>query len=496
MSGEIYSVRPLVAFLMPWMSLLGIILFRNNRNLKRAFHVGGSVLAFAVVLSLLPDILDGKNLGINIIQGIEHINIHFTVDALGYYYGMVLTFIWMLATIFSLGYIEHGENRFYGFMALCDSFILGCAFSQNMFTYFIFYELMTFAAYPLIIHEETPEARRAGLKYLIYATSGGAVIFFAIAAQYFWGGGNLSIVSGGILSLKTASRTVLTFIFFAYLAGFGVKAAIIPLHGWVPDAHPAAPSPASAVLSGVILKAGAFGITRVVLNVFGLALFKELNLSIYLAMIASITIVVSSIFAVAQDNLKRRLAYSSIGQVSYILLGLSLASYHGVLGGMMHIAHHALMKGCLFLCAGIILVRTGKRNVSEMKGIGYRLPVTMVCFAIAALAMMGTPPTVGFISKWLLGIGALEAGNPMFIGILLVSALLNAVYFLPVIYTAFFEHPEGVKHPVFHPGAEASRAMIVPVVILAALVVVSGALVDVPGFPYSEVSKALQGFFH
>ena len=480
---------------MPWISLLGILFLGKRSGLKKALHVLGSVLAFGVVLSLLPDILAGKTIGITLIPEIQRLDIHFTVDALGYYYGLVLTFIWMLATVFSLGYIKHSENRFYAFMALSNSFILGCAFSQNMFTYFIFYELMTFASYPLIIHEETEEARRAGLKYLAYAITAGAVIFFAIAAQYYWADGNLSIVSSGVLNPATASRASLTILFFAYLAGFGVKAAIIPLHGWVPDAHPAAPSPASAVLSGVILKAGAFGIIRVVLNVFGLALFKELNLPVYLAVIASITIVVASIFAITQDNLKRRLAYSSIGQVSYILLGLALASYSSVLGGLMHLAHHALMKGCLFLCSGIILSRTGKRNISEMKGIGYKLPVTMFCFAVAALAMMGTPPTVGFMSKWLLGVGALEAGSPVYLAVLLVSALLNAVYFLPVIYMAFFEHPDGEEHPVFQLKNEASRFMLVPVVILALLIIIGGALVTVPGFPYSEVSRAIAGYF-
>lgn len=495
MVNEVYSVLPLVAFLMPWISLLAIMALGKQPKLKKAVFVLGSVLTFAVVLSLLPDILAGKTLGIDLIPEIENLDIHFTVDALGYYYGLVLTFIWMLATLFSLGYIEHRENRFYAFMALTSSFILGCAFSQNMFTYFIFYELMTFSSYPLIVHEETDAARRAGIKYLIYAVSAGAVIFFAIAAQYFWGGGNLSIVSNGVLSLKSASKDVLTVIFFAYLAGFGVKAAIMPLHGWVPDAHPAAPSPASAVLSGVILKAGAFGIIRVVLNVFGLDLFRELNLSVYLAVIASITIVIASIFALTQDNLKRRLAYSSIGQVSYILLGLSLASYDGVLGGVMHIAHHALMKSCLFLCAGIIMVRTGKRNVSEMKGIGYQLPVTMVCFTVAALAMMGTPPSVGFISKWLIGVGALESGNPAYIVVLLVSALLNAIYFLPIIYHAFFEYPEGEEHREFHfIKNEASRTMLVPVVVLALFIVAAGVLLKTPGFPYSVVSKALSAF--
>jgi multicomponent Na+:H+ antiporter subunit D len=497
MVSEVYSIVPLLAFLMPWLSLVAVLVLGNHRKIKKVVFLLGSVLAFGLVLWLLPDILGGRTLGIDLIPEIENLDIRFTVDAMGYYFGLVLTFIWMLATLFSLGYIEHNENRYYSFMALCNSFILGCAFSQNMFTYFIFYELVTYASYPLIIHEGTEVARRAGKKYLIYAVVAGAVLFFAMSAHYFWGATNLSLVSNGVLSLKTSSRTALTVIFFAYLAGFGVKAAIIPLQGWVPDAHPAAPPPASAVLSGVILKAGAFGLIRVILNVFGLALFKELNFAIYVAVIASATIIISSVFALTQDNLKSRLAYSSIGQVSYILLGLSLASYDAVLGGVMHLAHHALMKSCLFLCAGIIIARTDKHNISEMKGIGYQLPVTMVCFTIAALAMIGTPLTVGFISKWLIGVGALEAGSPGYIIVLLASTLLGAIYFLPIIYQAFFERPDGEEGRQFHfLKNEASRTLLAPVIILAFVIIAGGVLIKLPGFPYSELSKALATIFH
>ncbi len=418
-----------------------------------------------------------------------------TVDTLGYYFALILSFLWMLATLYSISYIDHKENRFFAFMAMCESFILACAFGANMFTYFIFYELMTFGSYPLIIHEETTQARRAGYKYLVYAVSAGTVLFFAIVAHYFWGGGNLSFGAYGTLTLASASRAALMVIFFTYLARFGVKAAIMPLHGWVPDAHPAAPSPASALLSGVILKAGAFGIIRVVFNVFGVNLMRDLGVFIVMAILACITIVVASVFALTQDNLKRRLAYSSIGQVSYIILGLSMLTYDGSLGGVMHLTHHALMKGCLFLCAGVILVKTGKKNISEMKGIGYKLPITMICFAVCALAMMGTPPSVGFITKWLLGSGSLEAGLPIYIVILLTSALLNAAYFLPIIYIAFFQWEDGDEKPKLHFGKEADHKLVVPVVLLAALAIVVGVWVTVPGFPYSLANPVMEKIY-
>jgi multicomponent Na+:H+ antiporter subunit D len=489
--------------LLPWVSLVVIVAMpKKAKQLRLWLCFLGTVATFGVVLSLLPGILDGNTYTIKLASVVQGLEMRLSVDTLGYYFSLILSFIWMLTTLYSISYIDHKENRFFAFMALCESFLLGCAFSANMFTYFIFYEMMTFGSYPLIIHEETAMARRAGYKYLVYAIAAGTVLFFAIIAHYFWGDGQLGFGQYGVLSLEFAGRAALTTIFFAYLAGFGVMAAIMPLHGWVPDAHPAAPSPASALLSGVILKAGAFGIVRVVFNVFGVELMRELNVFIVMAVLACITIVVASVFALTQDNLKRRLAYSSIGQVSYIILGLAMLAQDGALGGVMHITHHALMKGCLFLCAGVILVKTGKKNISEMKGVGYKLPITMICFSICALAMMGTPPSVGFITKWLLGSGSLEAGLPVYIVVLLVSALLNAAYFLPIIYIAFFrwegddEEGHGDTHrPKLVFGKEADHKLVVPLVILSALVIIVGIWVTVPGFPYSLVNPAVEDIY-
>ena len=498
-----FSVIPLVAMLLPWVSLLAILVMpKKNRRLRLWICFLGTLATVGVVLSMLPGILDGNTYTIKLASVVEGLEIRLTVDMLGFYFSLILSFIWMLSTLYSISYIDHKENRFFAFMALCESFLLGCAFSSNMFTYFIFYEMMTFGSYPLIIHEETAMARRAGYKYLVYAIAAGTVLFFAIVAHYFWGDGQMGFGQYGVLSLEFAGRAALMAIFFTYLAGFGVKAAIMPLHGWVPDAHPAAPSPASALLSGVILKAGAFGIIRVVFNVFGVDLMRELNVFIVMAVLACITIVVASVFALTQDNLKRRLAYSSIGQVSYIILGLAMLAQDGALGGVMHLTHHALMKGCLFLCAGVVLVKTGKKNISEMRGVGYKLPITMICFSVCALAMMGTPPSVGFITKWLLGSGSLQAGLPVYVVVLLVSALLNAAYFLPIIYIAFFRwegdeeegHGEGHR-PKLVFGKEADHKLVVPVVVLASLVVIVGLWVNVPGFPYSLANPVVEDIY-
>jgi multicomponent Na+:H+ antiporter subunit D len=496
-----FSVIPLIGILLPWVSLLILTLMPSrSRKARLSLCFLGSAATFVLVLTLLPGILDGHSYTIKIASVVQGLELRLTVDTLGYYFALMLSFLWMLATLYSIGYIDHKENRFFIFMALVESFILGCAFSGNMFTYFIFYELMTFGSYPLIVHEETREARYAATKYLVYSIAAGAVLFFAVVGNYFWGGGQLGFGQYGSLSLDIASRAALTTLFFAYLAGFGVKAAIMPLHGWVPDAHPAAPSPASALLSGVILKAGAFGIIRVVFNIFGIELMRELKVFIVMAVLACITIVLASLFALTQDNLKRRLAYSSIGQVSYIILGIAMLTHDGGLGGLMHLTHHAIMKGCLFLCAGVILLKTGKRNISEMRGIGYQYPITMIAFSVCALAMIGTPPSVGFISKWLLGNGALEAGLPVYIIILLTSALLSAAYFLPIIYVAFFrwegDEIEGSARPKLSFTNESDYRLMVPIIVLAILVVIMGIWITVPGFPYSLVSKVIGVIFH
>ncbi len=491
--GAVRSVMPLLPILFPWISLLAIAIFRRRAlRLRLWLCFAGSALSFLAVIVLLPSVLDGKTYYFKLASIVEGLEISLYVDTLGYYFSLVLAFMWMLCTLYSISYIDHKQNRYFAFLAMCGSFLIGAAYSRNMFTYFIFYEMMTFGSYPLIIHEETAMARRAGYKYLVYAIGGDVLLFFAIITNYFWGGGNVNFDQWGLPTLAAASKAALLTIFSSYIAGFGVKAAIMPLHGWVPDAHPAAPSPASALLSGVILKAGAFGIMRVIFNLFGIDLMKELGVHWVVAVFACITIVLASVFALTQDNLKRRLAYSSIGQVSYIILGLTMVSRDGTLGGIMQLAHHALMKACLFLCAGVILVRTGKKNISDMKGVGYQLPVSMICFSVCALAMVGTPPSVGFITKWMLGSGAMEAGLPVYVVVLLVSSLLNAAYFLPIIYVAFFRwegDEEGHHHPALDFNSERDPLMMVPVVILALLVVVVGIWVTVPGFPLSLASR-------
>ncbi len=485
------SVLPSIIVFTPWLTLLAAALWARKRpKLARGFYTAITVATGLLILPIFGRALDGGVLRQHLVKVLPGIDLAFRIDTLGFYFGLILAGLWVAAGVYSLGYIHERHTRYYCFLALTLSFCLGVAFSANMFTLFIFYELMSLATYPLIIHEETALARRAGLKYLIYSISAGAVILAAVLLQYFYGE-TLSFVGHGTLSLATVSKPVLLTIFSIYMLGFGVKACIMPLHGWVPDAHPAAPAPASALLSGVILKVGAFGIIRVLYDVFGIDLLRKLGVGLPMLYVASFTIIVASLFAIPQTDLKRRLAYSSVAQVSYIILGLFLLSNQGAVGGLLQIAHHAVMKGTLFLCAGIIIHETGKHEIGEMAGIGSRLPLTMMAFSIAALGMMGTPATCGFITKWELGLGAIQAHRSYFIVVLLISALLNAVYFLPIIYLAFFKN----KEPLQFSKRETGPSMLVPTLILGTLVVVLGIFVTVPGLPYSLVRVVVNAIF-
>ncbi len=327
--------------------------------------------------------------------------------------------LWLLALVYSAGYMADGHKlgRYYAFFMLCLGWTMGVAYAGNLLTFLIFYELFSIMTYPLVVHEETPAAMAAGLKYIIYILIGGSFVLLGVVATFFLAG-EQTLTVGGLLD-SGMDRMTLLVIFWCFMVGFGVKAAIVPLHGWVPDAHPAAPAPFSAVLSGVMVAAGAFGITRVFHYVFGVELIAELGVAPLLAALASVTVIFAAILAVNQDNLKRRLAYSTISQMGYVTLGIALLGEQAVTGSLVHITNHAFMKGTLFLCAGLLIKRAGIHNVSEMAGVAKRLPVTMAAFAVATLGMIGVPPLAGFVSKWYLGLGMLEVDEPLYLIVLL-----------------------------------------------------------------------------
>jgi multicomponent Na+:H+ antiporter subunit D len=458
---------------------------------RRFFSLSVALLKLGIVMSMLPGALKGVVYTFALVQFTPGVGLAFRADALGMFFSVVSSTLWLLTTIYAIGYMEREPNRrrFFGFFALCVSTTVGVAFAENLLTMFLFYETLTICTYPLVIHEETPEAMKAGRKYLAYTLTGGAFVLLGSIWTYQLAG-TMTLSKPGILSLA-AGRTQLVALFACLIAGFGVKAAIMPLHGWLPSAM-VAPTPVSALLHAVaVVKVGAFGILRTVYNVFGVELLRQLGVCNWLAAIAAVTIIAASVIAIFQDNFKRRLAYSTVSQLSYIVLGASMLTPLAATAAIAHIANQAFAKITMFFVAGSIQRTTGKTTIHELAGIGYKMPYTMAAFTVAALSFVGVPLFAGFVTKWYLSLGALEAGEWWYVVVMLVSSLLNAAYWLPVVYTAFFKAPAGAQVEI----REAKWTLLLPTLACAAYVIFLGSTASVPGMPLSLAQAAVKFVF-
>ena len=433
------SAKPLIAVLV---SLLAtpMIAYSRSPNVREGWTFTAAAVKFILVASMLPAVLSGLEINFTVFEVMPGLSIAFRVDAFGLLFALVASFLWIVTSAYSIGYMrgldEHGQTRYFCFFAISLSAALGVAFSANLLTLYLFYEMLSLATYPLVTHHQDQEARTSGRKYLLYTvgSSIGLVLPAMLITYHF--SGNLEFTPQGVLA-GTASRGTVAVLLFMFVFGFA-KAAVMPLHSWLPAAM-VAPTPVSALLHAVaVVKVGVFSIVRTITGIFGTDMLQSFDLSTPLLFVAATTILVGSFIALSQDNLKRMLAFSTIAQLSYIVLGAALLSPKGVTGGMVHIAMHAFGKITLFFCAGAIYVATGKKNISDMTGIGRRMPVTMMAFFIGALSIIGMPPCGGFLSKWTLVLGALEADKIAILVVLLFSSLLNAAYFMPVVYKAFF----------------------------------------------------------
>jgi multicomponent Na+:H+ antiporter subunit D len=408
------------------------------------------------------------------------------VDPVSLIFVLLSAALWLVTTVYAIGYLEGSPNRrrFFGFFSLCVTATMGIALAGNLITLFIFYELLTVTTYPLVVHRGTPTALDAGRSYLLYTVAGGAVLLGGVAWLHVVAG-PAEFTTGGVLrDLDPALRPQLVAIFALLVVGLGVKAALVPLHGWLPKAM-VAPAPVSALLHAVaVVKAGAYGILRVIHEVYGLEFAQQLGVLTPLAVAASVTIVYGSLRALAQDEIKRRLAYSTVSQLSYIVLGTALFGPLGTAGGLVHLMHQGLMKVTLFFCAGNVAETLGIHHVGEIRGVGARMPYTMAAFTLAAFGMIGVPPMAGFVSKWYLGLGALGAGQPWVIAVLAASSLLNAAYFLPLVYRAWFEAPAQPWNETHPPGRlETSWMLLTPPLTTALLALGAGLLARTPLSP-------------
>jgi len=445
---EIASLRPLAAVLASALVIVPILASRGRPNLRESWTFLAAVTKLGIVASMVPGVLAGDVYVTDFGTFVPGVRFALRADPLGVLFALLASLLWLVTSFYSVGYMrgldEHAQTRYFAAFAGSLASAIGIAFAANLVVIFVFYELLTVATYPLVTHDETDEARAAGRKYLAY-TFGGGVAVLAGTVLVFWltGSGTTAFAAGGIDGLSGADPVLARAAFGLLAAGFGVKAALMPLHSWLPDAM-VAPTPVSGLLHAVaVVKSGVFGIARVVLDVFGPDLVAELGVGTALAAVAAFTLVAASVIALRQDNLKRRLAYSTVSQLSYIVLGLAVLHPTALLGGLLHIPAHAFMKLTLFFCAGAIHVETHTDDISEMAGIGKRMPLTMGAFTVAAAGMAGIPLVAGFVSKLFLLVGTVTAGDVVFTAALLVSGVLNIAYFWPVVYAAFFESRDG-----------------------------------------------------
>ncbi|MGB5425800.1 MAG: monovalent cation/H+ antiporter subunit D family protein [Gammaproteobacteria bacterium] len=442
-----------------------------------------------LVSSLHETVLDGGRPAIDLVEPLPGLKIGFEVEPLGLLFALLASFLWLVTSIYSIGYLrshhEWRQTSFYCFFAVALGSAMGIAFAGNLFTLFIFYELLTLSTYPLVTHAGDDAARDAGRMYLGYLL-GTSVILLLLALVWTWSvTGTLDFRDGGILrgTMPPAAAGLLLALFI-----FGIgKAAVIPVHLWLPAAM-VAPTPVSALLHAVaVVKAGVFTILKVVIYIFGIDFLAEIPATQWLMYVAAATILLAALVALQQDNLKLRLAWSTISQLSYIVLCALLVTPAGIVAGSMHIVMHAFAKITLFFCAGAILITTHKTRISELNGIGRQMPLTMAAFTVGALSMIGLPPTAGFVSKWYILLGTLEAQQVIAVAVIVTSTLLNAAYFLPIVYAAFFHAP---KHTMGQGVSVVHKET--PLTVLLAIAVTAAGTVALFFYPGTALELAVQ----
>jgi len=437
-------ISVLIAIFSPIICSILIVIFKNHKNIRESWTIITSIVCCLSILSLIPVILSDGEIELTLFTILPGIDYAYYVDAFGLIFAMTSSLLWVLISFYSIGYMrslnEDRQTRYYFFFALAMFSTLGVALSRNLLTMYIHYELLSIFTYPLVAHEETCEALSAGKKYLVYMITSGCFLLAATLITY-WFTGTTDFSYSGIITVDSASKIALQSLFFIFILGF-MKSAYMPFHSWLPSAM-VAPTPVSALLHAVaVVKAGVFGVIRVVCYVYGINLMQELGLGIVLAYFISFTVIVANLFAIREDNLKKRLAYSTINQLAIIILGVSLLSPLALKGSMIHIFYHAFMKITLFMCAGTITAITGMKYINEMKGIGRVMPRTTLAFVIGSLGMCGLPPVAGFISKWFIGLGSVSGDHTIFLFVILIASLLDAVYLFPIIWTMLYDNSD------------------------------------------------------
>ena len=437
------EVLVLAAILIPFVGALLIPFCHRVPNLREAVTLATAGALFLTVLGLLGPVLAGarpESLNIVVVPGLA---LGFKVEPLGMLFALVASGLWIVNSVYSIGYMransEPRQTSYYVCFAVALGCTIGIAFAKNLFTLFLFYEALTLSTYPLVVHKANGEAIRAGRTYLLLLLGSSLVLLLPAIIVTWTLAGTLEFTPGGILEGK-ASNAVIGLLLALYAFGIG-KAALMPLHFWLPAAM-VAPTPVSALLHAVaVVKAGVFTVVKVVVYVFGTGVLAANGASNWLVYLASASLLLAALVALTRDNLKARLAYSTVSQLAYVVLGAALANATSIIGSGLHIATHAAGKITLFFCAGAIYTALHKTEVSDMTGIGRKMPITMTAFLIGSLSIVGLPPFGGTWSKWTLALGALDAGHSFVVGVLMLSSVLSAAYLLPIVARAFFLPP-------------------------------------------------------
>ncbi len=467
----------ILSILIPVLLGLGILLKREFKCRKLLLALTGAGLVLTAILGLGTAF--GKETELMLFSFGKNLDIYFHVDHIGKLFAVVVNAVWVISGFYAFEYMKHEqeETRFFGFYLMVHGILHGLVFSGSMVTFYLFYELMTLLSVPLILHNRSKDAIKGGLKYLFYSLFGAYMVLFGLFFLNRFAD-SFTFLPGGTLNLDAivGNETLMLVVAFSMIIGFSVKAGMFPLHAWLPTAHPVAPAPASAVMSGIIVKMGILGMIRVVYYLVGADFIRGTWVQTLWMSLALLTVFTGSMLAYREKIMKKRLAYSTVSQASYILFGLSLLQPQAMTGALLHVVFHAVIKSCLFLSAGAIIYKTHKTNVDELRGIGKEMPVTIWCYTFASAALIGIPPASGFISKWYLATGALSSGIGTFswLGpvVLLTSALLTAGYLLPITVKGFlpgadFNYGELKKK-------EPNLTMLIPLLILAVLAVLLG----------------------
>ncbi len=481
MTSVVESYRLLLPVLITFVAPFAVILARGDQNQREGVSFIAAATTFLAVLTMVPGVLSGTIFQFTLFKLLPGISVTFAADGLSMIFALIATFLWGFATSYNVGYMrslrEHAQTRYYFCFAVAIFGALGVAFAGNVFTLYLFYEVITVFTYPLVAHHQDKEGFLGARKYLVYLMGTSKLFLLpAMVLTYVLCGTlemNFTDIVAGIFPPDVVAEhpNLVRLTYVLYIAGLA-KAALMPFHNWLPSAM-VAPTPVSALLHAVaVVKAGVFSVSRIILSVFGTETMDVLYLGIPTAYVAAFTILAASFIALTKDDIKARLAYSTVSQLSYVVIGVALLTPSGVEGGLLHIPNHAFSKITLFFGAGAIYVATHLRKISEMNGLGRRMPWTFGAFALASLSMIGMPPVCGFVSKWYLLNGALQADQVILMAALLLSTLLNAGYFVPIFYRAFFMAPKPEAN--IEQYSEAPKVMVIPLCVTAGISLLLG----------------------